>query len=161
LCLAWLCHTVGDIHQPLHSSALYSTRQFPEGDRGGNAIRTEQIGNLHALWDQLPGTDDAYRSVRNRAISLLADPEKVPLGEAAAVILDPQSWAEQSHDMARVVVYDEEILSAIRVQEGEDQPPAAMRPSNRYLRAGGALAEEQMVRAGYRLAASLKAILRP
>ena len=34
--LAWLFHTVGDIHQPLHGTAMFSPRLFPEGDRGGN-----------------------------------------------------------------------------------------------------------------------------
>src|SRR5262249_55724674 len=52
LLLAWLFHDVGDIHQPLHSSALYSVNLFPDGDRGGNLINTRQARNLHALWDQ-------------------------------------------------------------------------------------------------------------
>ena len=33
--LCWMFHLVGDIHQPLHTSALISS-QFPQGDRGGN-----------------------------------------------------------------------------------------------------------------------------
>jgi hypothetical protein len=73
LLLAWLFHDVGDIHQPLHSSALYSVRVFPDGDRGGNSIRTRQAGNLHSLWDQFPGRDDSYRGARNRAIALTSD----------------------------------------------------------------------------------------
>src|SRR5262245_47018286 len=49
--MTWLFHLVGDIHQPLHSSALFSQKLFPEGDRGGNDIKTKQRGNLHSLWD--------------------------------------------------------------------------------------------------------------
>ena len=43
---AWLCHLVGDIHQPLHSG-------FAD-DRGGNSVNIEFDGeqmNLHAFWD--------------------------------------------------------------------------------------------------------------
>src|SRR4029450_371927 len=45
--LAWLFHLVGDIHQPLHSTALFSQKLFPDGDRGGNLILTQQTRNLH------------------------------------------------------------------------------------------------------------------
>ena len=53
--MTWLFHLVGDIHQPLHSSALFSQKLFPNGDRGGNDIKTKQRGNLHSLWDGFLG----------------------------------------------------------------------------------------------------------
>jgi hypothetical protein len=37
IALAWLFHLVGDIHQPLHTSQLF-TVDYPKGDRGGNEI---------------------------------------------------------------------------------------------------------------------------
>jgi hypothetical protein len=48
--LTWLFHLVGDIHQPLHCVAFYSTK-YPDGDRGGNSIRSRIASsptNLHA-----------------------------------------------------------------------------------------------------------------
>jgi hypothetical protein len=66
--LAWLFHDVGDIHQPLHSTALFSLRLFREGDCGGNLIKTFQAFNLHAVWDQFPGRGDGYQESRNKAI---------------------------------------------------------------------------------------------
>jgi len=33
--LAWLMRLVGDIHQPLHCTAVFS-EQCPNGDKGGN-----------------------------------------------------------------------------------------------------------------------------
>jgi len=33
--LTWLLHLIGDIHQPLHCTAVFS-EQFPNGDKGGN-----------------------------------------------------------------------------------------------------------------------------
>ena len=32
--LCWLFHLVGDVHQPLHTTTLF-TEEFPNGDRGG------------------------------------------------------------------------------------------------------------------------------
>lgn len=50
--LAWLLHLVGDVHQPLHTSARV-TPEEPEGDRGGNLFKLdpEEKENLHAYWD--------------------------------------------------------------------------------------------------------------
>src|SRR5690606_21891784 len=48
--LAWLLHLVGDLHQPLHSSARV-TAADPAGDRGGNAFGLGEHGNLHSFWD--------------------------------------------------------------------------------------------------------------
>ncbi len=44
--LAWLCHLVGDVHQPLHAGF--------RDDRGGNNVEIEYRGdpwNLHEFWD--------------------------------------------------------------------------------------------------------------
>lgn len=34
----YLVHVAGDIHQPLHSVALFN-ETFPTGDRGGNSLK--------------------------------------------------------------------------------------------------------------------------
>lgn len=50
----YVVHLVGDIHQPLHSVALYNTA-YPKGDIGGNAEKVILINgstsNFHAFWD--------------------------------------------------------------------------------------------------------------
>src|SRR5262249_45029524 len=78
--LCWLLHTVGDIHQPLHSSALFTRTLFSpathaEGDRGGNRITLipNPTNNLHSVWDDAPGSTDSFHFVTNRARLLLAD----------------------------------------------------------------------------------------
>ena len=51
--LAWVEHLVGDIHQPLHATSMYSVDHL-NGDKGGNddAVRVEGgVINLHAFWD--------------------------------------------------------------------------------------------------------------
>ena len=45
---AWLCHLVGDLHQPLHAGF--------RDDRGGNQVEIEYQGkpyNLHQFWDRV------------------------------------------------------------------------------------------------------------
>jgi len=50
----YLIHLAGDIHQPLHSVALFN-RSYPTGDMGGNREKvillngTEKV--LHQFWD--------------------------------------------------------------------------------------------------------------
>lgn len=50
--IRFLLHIVGDVHQPLHSSALFSP-EFPDGDQGGNLFKItyKTYDELHALWD--------------------------------------------------------------------------------------------------------------
>src|SRR5688572_33509793 len=51
LALTWLLHLVGDLHQPMQSTALFSLGRFPQGDGGGHEIPTTVRRNLHAYWD--------------------------------------------------------------------------------------------------------------
>ena len=66
----WLMHLVGDIHQPLHFTALFSQDRFPQGDRGGNDIPLTQGRNLHALWDNLLGRQYYMRNVEKAVVEL-------------------------------------------------------------------------------------------
>jgi len=46
--LAWLCHLVGDLHQPLHAGY--------KDDLGGNLVEIEyrgEVDNLHQFWDRV------------------------------------------------------------------------------------------------------------
>jgi hypothetical protein len=90
--LCWIFHDVGDIHQPLHSTALYSKNLFPTRDRGGNSIKTDQRQNLHAVWDQFLGVLAPFRTARNRAIALVNDPEQSKVGPPRP----PLTWTKQS-----------------------------------------------------------------
>ena len=154
--LAWLFHDVGDIHQPLHSSALFSTRLFRDGDRGGNSIKTSQSGNLHTLWDQFPGSSDTYRGARNKAIADIANPELVALGTKAKALLDEKVWLDESHDLAKRLAYSAEVLDALRKMEATGANVEEIGLSETYLRAGGRESERRLVLAGYRRGAVLK-----
>lgn len=153
--LCWLFHTIGDIHQPLHSTALFSQTLFPTGDRGGNSIKTEQKKNLHALWDQFLGNKAQYRTARNKAITFVNDATHATLGKAAAVKLNEEDWLTESHSIAGNAAYDNEVRGHLRAHAKETEAPP-LKLTERYLREGGQIAEQRVIQAGYRLGAVLK-----
>jgi hypothetical protein len=156
--LAWIFHDVGDIHQPLHSVALFSSRLFPEGDRGGNSVKSRQSGNLHALWDQFPGRDDSYRAARNRAIELAGDQRFQQIRTDAAASLNEQDWRDESHGLAKFAAYADEVLATLRRMDEVGAAVEGIDLSEEYLKTGGRVAELRIVQAGYRLGAILKKI---
>jgi S1/P1 Nuclease len=157
LLLAWLYHDVGDIHQPLHGAALVSRRLFPEGDRGGNSIKTTQSFNLHSLWDQFPWPAADYKSCRDRAIAVVGTPEFSAVGKCAEAVLDEKEWLLESHALAREVTYSPDILAAVaKAEAGGGLAPLEMKEE--YLKIGGRIAERRLIEAGYRLGAVLKTI---
>jgi len=149
---------VGDLHQPLHSSALYSNRLFPEGDRGGNSIKVRQQGNLHALWDNFLGRDDTTNGPRNKAIEYIHDGELSQLGQKAAENLRENEWLVESHALAKEMAYSREVSAALRSIESTSGQIAEIDLSEAYLKAGGRLSQRRIIEAGYRLGAVLKEI---
>jgi len=158
--LCWLFHLVGDIHQPLHSSALFSKRLLKDGDRGGNRILTKQHGNLHALWDSFPGGKVQFKTAHQEALKLMKYPELVALGEKSAQKIDEADWLEESRELAVNVAYGAEVMGYLRNLEqeggGEIQPITL---DTDYLKTGGKVCEKRVVQAGYRLGAVLKQIV--
>lgn len=75
IALCWLFHLVGDVHQPLHTTTLF-TEQFPDGDRGGTRFyikvkpQNRTTISLHKFWDDLVGSSTKYQTVSNRATRL-------------------------------------------------------------------------------------------
>lgn len=158
--LAWLFHLVGDIHQPLHSTALFSQKLFQDGDRGGNRILTVQRRNLHSLWDGLPGNEAKLRAAQNEAAKLMADADLAKLGESAIAGLDEKTWLNESRELAIGFVYSPELMGYLRNLEREGK--SELQPfefDDEYLKAGGKICDRRVVQAGYRLAAVLKQIV--
>jgi hypothetical protein len=157
--VSWLIHLIGDLHQPLHSTALFSRRLFPDGDQGGNKIQTEQGQNLHILWDFFPGSP-RFSTAQARAIEFLGNAEMCKLGALAAENQQVTSWLEESHLLAKTVAYDAEVMGFVR--ELEQSPADAELPriklSEAYLKQGGAVANRRLVQAGFRLGRILEAI---
>ncbi len=110
IALSWIFHLVGDVHQPLHTTALFST-VFKDGDRGGTAwiikVRPDAGGiSLHTFWDGLVFGPDDFRGVLQRAILLRANPNftRAKLSELSEK--DFEKWANpESFDLAVQFAY--------------------------------------------------------
>jgi hypothetical protein len=115
LAYCWLLHLVGDLHQPMHSTALFSER-FPTGDRGGNSIPLVQGDNLHAQWDNLLGRSHKPNDVK-RAVAKLGSDRSL---RQVAVDDKIEDWIAESHELAKSFAYSPEIIEAVQA-DGEQQ----------------------------------------
>jgi hypothetical protein len=149
----WLIHLVGDLHQPLHCNELVSVNQFPKGDKGGNEIPLKRGKDLHALWDNLLGTQHYLRDV-DRSANELSDKARFgDIWESATSERDPQQWADESHAFCVSDVYSDDILQAVRQSSGVKMAPIDLPGS--YYKSAGELARKRVLTAGLRLAVIL------
>lgn len=156
--LCWVLHLIGDVHQPLHTTSLF-TKQFPTGDRGGTRfyIRAKEGKfpiTLHKYWDDLLLGSDNATTVKNYAIGLRNRKvfARAQLKELAATNF--QDWAgKESLELAKTAVYREGKLEG-----GAKQSDAKVLPDD-YAKTVQPLAERRAVLAGYRLAAVLRAAM--
>ncbi|MEM0970001.1 MAG: S1/P1 nuclease [Verrucomicrobiota bacterium] len=161
LLVCWLCHLVGDVHQPLHTVALFSPKLFPTGDRGGNETRVRVKGsinssNLHMLWDGLLGGYEDLNEVRARKARLLQNPDVVASGPAAVATSGISSWLDEGTALAMDAVYTPEILKVARSAEEAGEGKVVV-IQEAYLRRAGLIAQRRAVEGGYRLAEILRA----
>ena len=162
LFLRYLLHLVGDIHQPLHCSSLYSKYKFDgkikNGDMGGNLINVynpikKEIINLHSFWDsvlglyelnpELPLSDENKNIINNQAEELI---KKYPVKSFKGKdnLIDEEEWAKESFEIAKSYVYrDADFFPNLTV---------------RYIEEGRDIAVRRIVLAGYRLANVIKSI---
>jgi hypothetical protein len=99
--LVWLIHLVGDVHQPLHTTSRFTHAQ-PDGDAGGNLVALCEKPcrkELHAYWDDLPGTGKKAIVAIRRAAHLPTPLERV------AAIDDAHQWIHESFLIAQNSVY--------------------------------------------------------
>jgi hypothetical protein len=155
IALCWLAHLVGDAHQPCHAGSLYAEGLFPEGDRGGNLIPTQQNDNLHALWDGMLGEAFDEDATKRRVEALRAHSDFTAIGTEAvsrANGLDPLTWLSESRQASVKYTYTREVLVPIEAvaKQGGELPVLYL--SERYLLKAENLAQLRAVEAGHRLA---------
>ena len=147
--LAWVLHLVGDIHQPLHTSArVTSLPGERRGDQGGNLFKLGPSNNslsLHSYWDGIVDrsirrrsreNDSAYFERIARAV-MQRHPRSEMLGR-----LRPgnfEAWAREGFETTKRSVY-----------------PRSLRrgrlPSDNYRARAFRISEEAIALGGYRLA---------
>ena len=112
-------HLVGDIHQPLHSVALFN-KTYPKGDIGGNAYNVTLVNgshsNFHSFWDAggyIIQNDTWFitRPMNIQNLTVLRDVANGMISEyggqveALAENIDPVTWAQESLEVAVNTTY--------------------------------------------------------
>jgi len=151
--LCWVFHLIGDVHQPLHTIALFTT-QFPppEGDRGGTRfyIRVREGSStisLHTFWDDLILGSERFQSVRNTATALRLQPAHARAELPELTETRFEGWARQeSFTVAKEKAYRNGQLRGSKDQQNGEVFPAD------YIATVKPIAERRVVLAGYRLA---------
>jgi S1/P1 Nuclease len=156
--LCWLLHLVGDAHQPLHSTALFTRERFPQGDHGGNYLNIEHDYTLHGFWDDQVSTEQPYETIRRLAHDVGQNRELAAAGEQAAASLDPGVWIDEGHQLAIQYVYTPEVLAKVAAREGHSHL-GALHPAESYYQNAETASERQAVIAGHRLARLLQQLL--
>lgn len=143
--LVWLLHLAGDVHQPLHCATRVSAAE-PNGDNGGNNLKLSGHGasELHAFWDDLPGTPSTVKTAMLYGKGLAA------ANTSQAANTQPAAWIQESFDHAQQDVYVAPI--------GAGDGPFTITPA--YRKAARRLAKQRIALAGARLANILNAELK-
>jgi imidazolonepropionase-like amidohydrolase len=151
----WLFHLVGDIHQPLHCTAVYSER-FPDGDRGGN-LAFIRVGsrptNLHAFWDGLLGTGTTTGDIGKDVLEIekVMEEKADDIKKELAAHQSFESWGREGLELSRRVVY---LNGGLKVAAGRDDD--APEAPGGYAASACRTARVQIGKAGARLADQLK-----
>jgi hypothetical protein len=120
--LTWIEHIIGDIHQPMHSTQLYSS-MFPTGDTGGSNFAVRVDGNvfrLHGYWDGMPGNTSSYEMVDFLAQQISNEPQSDPTKRSSYKEHTTfESWVRESHEFAISVGYQNGRLRGAPYSEWE------------------------------------------
>ncbi|MEO7539313.1 MAG: S1/P1 nuclease [Pyrinomonadaceae bacterium] len=149
--IAWMEHLIGDLHQPLHTSARVTTSN-PKGDQGGNLFlltpkgtKRDQQLNLHSFWDGIIGKNmpndkdlceaDYLNPIADdimRQYPLAKYQDKLQMGSM-------DTWQKESFEIATREVYRDVKWFEL--------------PSDKYRKKALKISEERMALAGYRMGA--------
>jgi nuclease S1 len=138
--LRFLIHLVADVHQPLHTE--------DNQDHGGNAVHVSWMGertNLHHVWDT-----QVVETLGSNVERIAADLEHgvTPDTRKAWAAGTPADWANETHALARDVIYPR--FHGAMVARLPPDYPQDMAPVTRL----------QLARAGVRLAWLLNTTLK-
>ncbi len=107
LWISWALHLIADVHQPLHTTAMFSKNRWPRGDRGGNEIkiagsgRADRLDSLHYYWDRAISNRRKPQEIR----ALVNVLNKQKTSGFAENETEPLKWIREGHVIAERLVY--------------------------------------------------------
>lgn len=156
IALAWIMHLIGNLHQPLHTSARITDLE-PKGNQGGNLFLLtpkdtprDKSENLHWFWDSI--------IVRNTPRGTTCDTDFIP--KVASPIMKKYTSAKMSSRL-NLGKFDEWQKESFQRATTEVFPATLIRyqtPSASYKKNALRISQEQIALAGYRMGAMLNQI---
>ena len=156
--LCWLFHLVGDLHQPLHTSAMFTPRLFSEGDRGGNSIKVGKY-NLHSTWDWALGGEKEISKLAEFSKDICKEEKLYSVKTKEEEGFEFNNWMEESYKLAKSKAYTKAVRDTVVSAENSNStefPTFTM--NDEYKLNMEEAAKERIVHAGYRLSAILDSI---
>jgi hypothetical protein len=130
--LGWVMHIVGDLHQPMHVSDLFSA-DFPNGN---SAATTSYVGDplgttipLHILWDSNVLRTPTLEAVSAHALEFVQRHPRSSFPELENPSETPEAfteWARESHQIAVDWAFDIETIPDPNLGQDIDQLTANM-----------------------------------
>ena len=156
--LCWLFHLVGDLHQPLHSSAMFTSRLFSEGDRGGNSIIVGKY-NLHSTWDWALGGEREISKLVKFIIPIRKEQITIYYDSGVKEEFNYNTWLEESYKLAKSIAYTKTVRDTVASAEYSNStefPSFTMNDGYKFNMEK--VAKERVELAGYRLSVILDSI---
>ncbi len=145
---SWLIHLTADIHQPLHTCALFDDDKLKKGDRGGNLIyfkTANDTTDLQGFWDERLGTSS--NNVRKILQQGFICRKNKPYISTYTEEMNPETWAIESFKVAKKTAYWNGKLKIVN----NSKAPIPQFPQG-YEEESLSVAMERATIAGYRLA---------
>jgi len=107
LWISWALHLIADSHQPLHTTAMFSKRRWPRGDRGGNDVKIagsgkkDRLDSLHYFWDSAISNRRKPREIE----ALVTVFEKQTIPAVVENEAEPVMWVREGNRLAEEAVY--------------------------------------------------------
>lgn len=155
-----MIHIIGDIHQPLHTSTLFS-ELFPDGDMGGNKfeivyLKKKSLSNLHSFWDstshlygeiKVPLTESTYERLQGYAEEITTEFSRDAVSAELKKHSDFDGWVIEGGEKALSSAYENQELKSGDTITDE------------YLEQSQKMVQRQIALGGYRLADWLVTVL--
>ena len=157
IAIAWIMHLIGDLHQPLHTSARVTDLE-PKGDQGANLFLLTPQGtprenqqNLHWFWDSIVGRaapikgDTCERDYITSVANSIMKKNPYKLFGSSLELGAYEKWRRESFALNPTDVFTPDL---VRFQT----------PSEKYKRHAYEVAQRRLALAGYRLGDTLNSV---